>query len=185
MVMADNIRMSGGRNIPWRLIGWSIPALLLLLPLVANFPWTLSDFIVMGVLLGTVGVLVEFIVRASDDLAYRAGAGLAVLAAFLLIWVNGAVGFLGDEDNPANLMFAGVLGVALLGSVLARFKPAGMARAMFATAGVQVLIGAVALAMGLGSADLGDRLYEVVLGTSLFTALWLVSASFFRKAASR
>ena len=32
------------RSPPWRIIGWSIPIVLLLLPLVAGAPWTLSDF---------------------------------------------------------------------------------------------------------------------------------------------
>lgn len=182
--MAGNAINDEGRSgIPWRMIGWSGAGLLLLLPLIANAPWTLSDFIVMGVLLGLVGLLVELAVRMSSNIFYRAGAGAAVAAAFLLIWVNGAVGFLGDEDNPANLMFAGVLLTAVLGSLLARFRVAGMAKTMFATAVAQVLVGVIALAAGLGSADLNDRLYEIVMGTSLFATLWLVSGGLFRKAA--
>lgn len=182
--MAGNIEIDGGRRgIPWRIVGWSVPLLLLLLPLAANAPWTLTDFIFMGLLFVIVGLLLELAVRASGNIFYRAGAGVAVAASFLLIWVNGAVGFLGNEDNPANLMFAGVLLIAVLGSVLARFKPAGMARAMLATAAGQALVGMIALAAGLGSVELSDRLYEVVMGTSLFAALWLMSAGLFRKAA--
>jgi hypothetical protein len=174
---------NGGRRAGrWRIVGWGMAALILLLPLVANAPWTLFDFVVMGVLLGGVGVVLELAVRASGDIAYRTGAGLAVLGAFLLIWVNGAVGFLGNEDNPANLIFFGVLAVAVLGSLLAGFRPAGMARAMLATAAAQVLVGAIALAAGLGSAG-ADGLYEVMLGTSVFSALWLIAAGLFRKAA--
>lgn len=181
--MADNIEInSARRGIPWRMVGWGGVAILLLLPLVANAPWTLSDFIVMGVLLGGAGLMIELAVRASSSLAYRAGAGLAVAASFLLIWVNGAVGFLGNEDNIANLIFAGVLLIAVLGSVLAGFRAAGMAKAMFATAAAQTLVGVIALAAKLGSP--GDAgLYEAVMGTSLFAALWLLSAGLFRKAA--
>ena len=36
------------------------------------------------------------------------------MAAFLLIWINLAVGIIGSEDNPANLMYGAVL---LLGLV--------------------------------------------------------------------
>jgi hypothetical protein len=114
-------------------------------------------------------------------MAYRTGAAVAVAASFLLVIVNGAVGFLGDEDNPANLIFLGIILIAALGSAIARFRAAGMARAMFTTAAAQVLAGIVALAAGLGSAG-ADGIYEVVLGTSLFSGLWLLSAGLFRKA---
>jgi hypothetical protein len=173
---------NGRRGIPWRIIGWGAAAFVLLLPLIARAPWTLSDFVVMGILLGGAGLALELAVRASGSIAYRAGAGVAVVAAFLLIWLNGAVGFLGSENNPANLMFAGVLAVAVLGSVLARFRPGGMARAMFVTAAAQILVGVVALAAGLGSPGY-DGLYEVVMGTAIFAALWRISAGLFRKAA--
>ena len=172
----------GGRVVPWRIVGWGGVAFLLLLPLVTGAPWTLSDFIAAGAMLGGAGLLVELAVRASLDPAYRAGAGLAVAAIFLLIWVNGAVGFLGDEDNPANLVFIGVIAIAALGALLAGFQPLGMARAMFAAAAAQVAVGIAALAAGWGSPGYAG-VYEIVLGTSLFTLLWLTSATLFLKAA--
>lgn len=174
----------GRRGIPWRLVGWGAVALILLLPLVMGAPWTLFDYIVAGGLLGGAGLILELVVRASGSLAYRAGAGLAVAAAFLLIWVNGAVGFLGNEDNPANLMFAGVIAIAVLGSVIARFRAAGMAWAMFAAAAAQVSVGVIALALGWSSPG-NAGLYEVVMGTSVFGALWLLSGGLFRKAAEK
>lgn len=96
--------------------------------------------------------------------------------------MNGAVGFFGSEDNPANLIFFGVLAIAVLGSALAGFQSAGMARTMFATATAQVLVGVIVLAAGFGSPGY-DGLYEAVMGTSVFAALWLISASLFRRAA--
>lgn len=181
--MTDNRQIDPGRrSIPWRIIAWSVPVLLLLTPLMANAPWTLSDFIVMGVLFGIVWVVLALAVRASGDRFYRAGAGVAVAAAFLLVWVNAAVGFLGSENNPANLMFGGVIAVVVFGAFFARARPAGMASAMSATATAQFAVGAVGLAAGLGSPG-NAGLAEAVLGTGLFTALWLTSAALFRKAA--
>lgn len=173
----------GGRRIPpWRILGWGAASIVLLLPLLAGAPWTGSDYVVMGALLGGAGLLLELATRVSGDRFFRAGAGAAIAAVFLLLWVNGAVGFLGDEDNPANLMFLGVLAVALSGAILARFRAAGMAHAMFATAAAQLLVGIVALAAGLGSPGY-DGIYEAVMGTSVFTGLWLLSAGLFRKSA--
>src|SRR5688572_12596569 len=140
----------------WRIAGWSIPVILLLLPAVAmqftaEVDWTASDFVFAAVLFGSVGIAFELIVRKSDSLAYRLGASLAVVAAFLTIWVNGAVGMIGSEGNPYNLVFGGVLLIALVGAIVARFEAAGMIRAMIATAAAQVGAGA----FGLSSDPLG------------------------------
>lgn len=181
--MADT--MTGGgepSRFPLRLLGWGGAVCLLLVPLVARAPWTLSDFAVAAIMLATAGLLLELAVRILASLAYRAGAGVAILAGLLLVWVNGAVGFLGNEDNPANLIFAAVLAIAATGAAVARLEPAGMARAMLAAAGMQILIGAVALPLGWASAGAAG-IYEAAMGTTLFTALWLVSAALFRKAA--
>ena len=173
---ANGRRGRGG--IPWRVVGWSVPAFLLLLPLVAmrftpEVNWTASDFIFAAVLFGSVGLAFELIVRRSTRLAYRLGAGLAVVAAFLTIWVNAAVGMIGSEDNPYNLLFGGVLLVALVGSALARLAPAGMAWAMLVTAVAQAVVGAGGLATDPRGAVLS-------MG---FAGLWLVAAALFRSAA--
>ena len=161
-------------------------AFLLLVPLIAmqfsdEMTWDEADFILFGAMLALACGAIELAARVKGNILYRLAASVAALAAFLLVWVNLAVGFLGDEDNPANIMFLGVLGVAILGSLIARGEPAGMARAMVAAAVAQGLVGVIALAAGLGSAGT-DGLYEAVLGTGLFATLWLISAWLFRKA---
>lgn len=177
--MAKEAENAGGRHlIPWRIVCWSIPALLLLLPLVAmrltdEVNWTASDFVFAAVLFGSVGLAFELIVRKSGSLAYRAGAALAVVAAFLTIWVNGAVGMIGSEDNPYNFVFGGVLFVALTGAIVARLEPAGMMRAMVVTAIAQ----AVAGAFGLG-VDVRGAVFSMG-----FAGPWLLAAAFFWNAA--
>jgi hypothetical protein len=106
-----------------------------------------------------------------------------VAAAFLLVWVNGAVGFLGDEDNPANLMFFGVIGIAIVGSFLGKFEARGMMYAMSTALAAQLLAGTIALALGLGAPGF-DGIYEVAVGTSLFGGLWFVAAWLFGRAAA-
>ena len=164
----------------WRLLAWSTAGLLLLLPLIAmqftsDVVWGLGDFAVFGAMLGISGLVLELAYRRGSTSAYRVGAGLAVLAAFLLFWINGAVGIIGSEDNLANQMFTGVIAVAVVGAFLARLQPKGMARAMAAAAGAQVLVFLIAFAMGWGF--IGPI-------TLVFTALWLGSAQLFRRAAS-
>jgi hypothetical protein len=47
---------------------------------------------------------------------------------------TGAVaGIIGRDGDPANAMYFGALAVGLVGAVIARFRPRGMARAFFAT----------------------------------------------------
>lgn len=162
----------------WRIAGWSMSVLLLLLPLATmrftdEVKWSASDFVVAAVLFGSVGLAFELIVRKSSSLAYRAGAALAILAAFLTIWVNGAVGMIGSEDNPYNLLFGGVLLLALIGAILARFRAGGMVYAMAAAAVAQAGLAAFGL-----STDVRGAVFSMA-----FAAPWLVAAASFRKAA--
>ena len=164
-----------------------IAGLILLLPLVAmrftdEVVWDETDFAVMGALLvGACGTF-ELAARTTGSIAYRAAVGVAVVAAFILIWINLAVGIIGSEDNPANLMYGGVLAVGILGALLARFQPHGMARALAATAFAQALAGVIALMAGWGSTGANWPGAIVVL-TGFFAVLWLLSAWLFRKAA--
>lgn len=180
--MASKANGGEGPRVPWRLIGWAIPAGLLTIPWLAHFPWTLSDFIVAGAMFAIVGGTFELAVRASGNWAYRAGAAAALAAAFLLTWVNLAVGIIGDEDNPLNLMFFGVIAAALVGSIAVRFRADGMGRAMTVAAVIQSLIGIGVLVTGAGADEPPGPVGLFIL-IEFFAALWLVSAWLFRKAA--
>jgi MFS family permease len=186
--MAGNVEYAGGRRgSGWRIAAWAIAALLLLLPLVAmqltdEVNWDETDFIVFGAMLAAACGAWELAARMTGDIAYRAAIGVAVAAAFILVWMNLAVGIIGSEDNPANLMYGGVLAVAIIGAVIARFQPHGMARALVATALAQTLAGVIALIAGWGSTGANWPQVIVIL-TGFFAALSLGSALLFRKAA--
>jgi hypothetical protein len=186
--MAGNAENGGGRRRRfWRIAPWVIAALILLLPLVAmqftdEVVWDETDFAVIGaMLLGACGAY-ELAARMTGNIAYRAAVGVAVVAAFILIWINLAVGIIGSEDNPANLMYGGVLAVGIVGALIVHFQPHGMARALAATALAQALVGVIALIAGLGSTG-ANWPGAIVFLTGFFAALWLVSAWLFRKAA--
>lgn len=176
--MASDTRLDGAVNgHRWRMFGWGIAAAVLMLPFVAmrltsEVNWTGSDFLFAGVLIGGSGLLIELTIRATSNAAYRAGVGLAVTAGCLTIWACGAVGMIGDEDNPLNLMFGGVLLLALLGAALSRFRASGMSRAMLVAAAAQLL------ASGIGMfTDLRGGIFS-----ALFAVVWLTSAAMFRMA---
>ena len=169
-----------------RLIAWSIASVLLLIPLIAmqfsdEVAWDAADFVIAGLLILGIGLPLEIAVRSSDNAVYRWAIGLALVASVLLIWINGAVGIIGTENNDANLLYAGVLGIGLAGALLARFRAPGMAYAMFATALAQAAVAVGALMAGLASPESGPL--EIVMLNGVFVALWASSGVLFLRAA--
>ena len=71
-------------------------ALLLTIPLIANFPWTAIDYVVMGILLLITGLTIELILRKVQNWNYRIGIIALVLFIFFLIWAELAVGIFGS-----------------------------------------------------------------------------------------
>ena len=118
--------------------------------------------------------------KKTDNSAYRSAVGVALLTAFVLVGVNGAVGIIGSENNPANLMYFGVLAVGVIGAIIARVQPHGMTRALLATALAQALVAAIAVIAGLGLP--WSPPLEIVLLNGFFVALWVGSAWLFRSA---
>ncbi|MBC6983602.1 hypothetical protein [Caulobacter sp. 17J80-11] len=179
---------SGRRGLGWRIAGWAAgTGLLLLVPLVAmrfthDVVWTTSDFVFAGLLLFGSALAYELIASTRGGLVYRGAVAAAIGTAFLLIWANGAVGLIGGEREDANLLYGGVLAVALIGALIGRFRPSGMARALFATAFAQALVPLVALGLGLGSMAL-IWTQETLVVSGGFVALWLLAAGLFVAAA--
>jgi len=163
-------------------------AFILLLPLVAmqftdEVVWGPADFASAGVLLAGVGFLHAVAVRKAGNTAYRAAVVLALAAGLLLVWVALAVGVVGDGD-PADLMYAGVLAVGIIGAVIARLRPDGMARALLATALATALVAVIALIAGKHQAPTSSVL-DIVGLNAFFVALFVGSAWLFRHAARR
>lgn len=172
---------TGARLGRWRLIPWLGAGALLLAPLVAMrfteaVRWTASDFALMAALLAAPLGLFQLISRRSPDRAFRGGLAVALGTAFLLVWTNLAVGLIGDGSHPANLMFAAVLAVGLLGAMLSRLRAAGMAQTLAVMAATQALAGLWAWAA---------KLDQILPPTAVFTALWLGAAGLFALAARR
>lgn len=171
---------------PWRIAAWLTAAGLISVPIGVQmihgpFGWSLSDFIFAAFILSAGCFLFDWAARSAPSLTYLAGAGAGLVAGFGLLVVNGAVGLVGAEDEPHNLLLGVVLLVAICGSVVAQVKPPIMAKAMMAAALTHIVI-SVALLVRAGGMSDGDARMEVV-GLSVFAGMWLASAWLFRSAA--
>ncbi|MDG2532302.1 hypothetical protein P6144_01465 [Sphingomonas sp. HITSZ_GF] len=178
--MAAQVIDEPGTSNKLRIAAWSAAAGLLMLPAIAmqlthEVRWGPADFVLAALLIGGTGLVFELAIRARASGAYRAAVALALFTAFLTVWVNLAVGMIGDAGNPLNLLFGGVIAVAILGGFLARFQPVGMAWAMAATALVQAATVIPALTY--------DPRTAALIGA--FTLPWLLSAALFRAAHGR
>lgn len=164
----------------WIAIG---TGLLLLIPFIGalvsdDWNWGFFDFVFMGGLIFGTGLVFVLVARQMNNLFYRLAVGLAGVTGFLLLWINAAVGIIGD-DEPANLMYLGVLAVAFLGAILARFKAHGMMRAMFATAIAQALVAAIAFIFYPNAAP---NQFGILAINTFFIMAWVGSALLFRNA---
>lgn len=172
-------------GIPWRIAAWVVAALFLTTIFVggqvsAEINWTVSDFVVAGLLLfGTLGVY-EVAVWTTRDIVYRTSVGVALVGTLLLTWINLAVGI---TDGAADLAYLGVPVVGGIGALIARFRAEGMAKALFAMAVVQALIAVIALAAGM--VPTYNTTFEIVGINAIFIVLFVGAGWLFREAARR
>lgn len=176
---------TGMRANGWRVVRWSVGAGLLLVPLVMmqivdDWNWGPGAFLFLGIMIGGVLLLYEFAVQAGVSMAYRGGVAAALAAAFLMIWMNLAVGIVG-EDNPLNFNFFMLVFAAVVGAYTARGEAAGMARAMLGVTVVQVLL-AIAIATAPSTAREPGGGIGVLILCGFFAGLWLLSAGLFHRA---
>lgn len=172
--MAERVERGNGGWSGWRLGGWGVAALILLLPAVAmqagaEVDWGPEDFVLAGLLIGGVGLVFELAVRRARSLAYRMGVAAALAAAFTIVWADAGVGMIGDEGNPYNLLFLGVILLALAGAAVARFRAGGMAAAMTVAAAAHA-----AIALAGMSNDWTGGIFSAVMAVP-----WAVSAALF------
>lgn len=174
-VVTDRTR----RLVGWRIAAWTGAGLVLMIPLIAmrftsEVQWTGFDFAVAGAMLAALIGAAELAVRLSEDWLYRAGAAVAVVAAFLMVWAQGAVGLVGSENDLFNLLFLLPLGVGATGALVARFRAHGLGLTLWTMAAVQA--GTVAVGYAL------TRDTDAFLLCAWVVA-WALSAGLFGRAA--
>ncbi|MFA6131529.1 MAG: hypothetical protein WC702_00470 [Patescibacteria group bacterium] len=178
------------RNITKRLIVWAVIAVfILMIPLVMLFTdeVNLTEAIAYAVILLAGGGAYELVMALNKfSKAYRVAFGIGFAGLFLLGWANGAVGIIGSEDNPANLMYWAVFAVGLIGSFISRLKPRGMARTLFAMAFVQLSVPVFALFVWPAQAAWGEAgVIGVFIINLIFSMIFVTSALLFRRTTIR
>lgn len=112
----------------------------------------------------------------------RAAIFLATGTTLFMVWANLAVGLIGAGPNPGNLMYIGVVAVVIIGTLLSRFRPGGLERAVYAAALALVLVAVIALLANMHQYP-GSSVIEII-GVNLFFATpYAVSGLLFRYAA--
>jgi hypothetical protein len=113
--------------------------------------------------------------------SYRLAVAVALATVLLLLFGIGALGVIGD-GGPADRVYLAVLAVLVVGSVLARFRPRGMALTLLATALTQVVVTVVAFAASIEGTE-GSSVTDVIGLTLMFAGLFGLSALLFSRAA--
>jgi hypothetical protein len=114
----------------------------------------------------------------SQSGAYRAGVAVALVASFLTVWTTLV------RDDGTGIGYFLLIMAAVVGGFSAWFRPAGLARTMLGVAIMQALLG-IATATAPSTASTPDGSFKALLFSCFFTALWLISATFFRFASKR
>jgi hypothetical protein len=135
--------------------------------------WGPGDFLAAAVMILGAGLLYEWAATRAGTTTHRIAVAIMAGAALLLVWINLAVGIIGEPGHPANLLYFGVLAVLVVGASIARLEPRGMSVALFATAGAQALVAVFALVAGLPATLPLDL---------VFIGAWIVSGLLFRQA---
>ncbi len=164
------------------------PVPVLLIPLVGmqvskGWKWGPGSFVAAWVVLAGATFVYKLLATSkAANRAYRIAAGLEVAAGFLITWLSAAVQIIGNE-NPANVLYLGVILIGLTGIGLARFHPAGMARAAFATAFATFLVPVIAFLFW--RADFSPGVPQVFLLNGFFVLMFAGSGLLFRRAATK
>jgi hypothetical protein len=162
----------------------AITVILLSVPLIAmqftnEVNWSVTDFIIMGILIFGTGFSYVLLTRSASNIIYRAAIALAIGTTFLLIWANLGVGLIGSGPNAANLMYIGIVAIVITGTFLSRFTTKGMERVMFITTITLVLFAVIQLLAKMYQYP-GSSVIEIIGVNAFFAILFAVSGLLFR-----
>lgn len=162
---------------------------ILILPLIGeltvpDWNWGVGGFLVMGTLLYVTFLMIELIAKHSPNTFYKAAVGIAVLTTFAIIYVNLAVGIIGEGNNTSACYFLTVP-VGFLGLALSRLKPKGLSWTAFAMAAVVLLVPTIALLLNDPYIQEEPGPLKVFVLSGCLAVAYAVAGALFRKAAKK
>ncbi|MEX0966883.1 MAG: hypothetical protein WD077_06570 [Bacteroidia bacterium] len=161
-----------------------LTAALLTIPLIAmqftnEVNWSFSDFIIAGILLFGTGMSYVLATRNAATIAYRAAFALGIGVTLFLVWANLAVGLIGAGPNPGNLLYIGVVLIAIIGSIISNFRAKGMEHTLYMMTFAIILISVIALVTNMHHYP-GSSVNEIIGVNGFFAVLFVISGVAFR-----
>lgn len=166
----------------WRVLRLLVAAFVLIAPAVAmrltsQVVWTGFDFAAMGLLLGLGLGGYEILAASARSSPGRIGGAVAVLAACLAVWIELAVGIVGDGGGIPGFAQVALVAAVMVGAVWTRGRPAAMRRLMFAATAGQMGIALLAVVLAPGAAAAWP--FDTLGVSALLCGAWLVAAKLF------
>ena len=92
------------RRVVWAIVGGLILLMLAAMPFTDEVQW--NEAVAYGLILLLIGGFYElWLWLQTRERAYRIAFGVGLAGLLLLGWVSGAVGIIGSEKQPVNLMY--------------------------------------------------------------------------------
>jgi peptidoglycan/LPS O-acetylase OafA/YrhL len=153
---------------------------LLMVPLVASqffedWHWGVGGFVRVYVLFFATGMAMALVARRMGVWSYKAGVCVALVAGFALGWSTMVQ--TADSGHPERLWYLSVLVVGLIGALLARLQPRGLAGTLFAMAATLALIAVIQ-----PSGAPPDMARRMAIGHGVYVVLFVASGLMFRHA---
>ncbi|MEC9251244.1 MAG: hypothetical protein VX501_11385 [Pseudomonadota bacterium] len=139
--------------------------------------WDALDYMVALALLSASAAAYWIATRPARSVWHHLAVMIGAGGALLLLWMQLAVGLVGDGDHPINQAMGLVLVVSAIGALLSRFRASGMRTTLLVAAGTQMVLGALGFIL-LPAMYFSD----IFLVTAFFSGLWTASAFLFHLA---
>lgn len=111
--------------------------------------------------------------------AYKIALGLSIAGVGILLWMSLGIGIIGEDGNPNNRVYFIIPAIGILGALLSRLKPSGLALTLATMALSQAIIAIVAVLRQAGMPWSGPG--ELLLLNGFFILLFILSALLFRR----
>lgn len=167
-----------------------ITALLLIIPIIGSMTvegwnWDTFDFVFAYVVFFMTFFAIEMVVKHSKNGTFRMAVAVQVVTMLALLWINGAVGIIGNEGNVVNVWYLAIIALGFLGPLLTRMKGNAMSYVLFTMAVIQMAIPTVAAIVFRPIAAEPPGVIGIFFLNGFFALAWVASGLMYRNAATR